>query len=147
MDEVRDLMRTRHYSYITERTYLAWIRPFIFHYGKRHPKELGPQAIGEYLTHLAVHRGVSPSTQNQALNALVLLLREILLIDTKDLEGIGGKPHRRIVAYLVHTLVRILTTDTNFRFASSVLVLKLASRSAITSQIAAHSIAEPRAIA
>lgn len=94
LDQTRDLLRTRHYSYATEKGYLAWIRRFILHFNKRHPKELGPAAIGQFLTHLAVDRTVSPATQNQALNALVFLYREVLEISIDDIPGIEWAQRR-----------------------------------------------------
>lgn len=88
LDRVRILLRTRHYSYVTEKTYIGWIRRFIHHYQKRHPLDLGPQAIGDYLSYLAIQRSVSAATQNQALNALVFLYREVLEVELEDIPGI-----------------------------------------------------------
>lgn len=77
----------RHYAYQTEVKYLHWMRQFIRFHGKRHPVTLSTNAVSDFLSHLAVNRYVSPSTQNQALNALVFLYREVLEIDTKELPG------------------------------------------------------------
>jgi len=55
-----------------------WIRRFILFHGKRHPNELGEADVGRFLTWLAVERNVAPSTQNQALNALVFLYRHVI---------------------------------------------------------------------
>lgn len=98
---VKEEMRKRHYSYVTEQSYLQWMKRFILHYGRRHPASLPSSAISNYLTHLAAERGVAPSTQNQALNALVFLYREILGIDTTDLPGIvWARPRERISVVL-----------------------------------------------
>jgi hypothetical protein len=70
---VRDLIRTRHYSYRTEEAYLYWIRQYILLHGKRHPAEMGPAEVSKFLMHLAVNREVGASTQNQALAALLFL--------------------------------------------------------------------------
>lgn len=94
LTEVRELLRTRHYSYVTEKGYVSWIRRFILHFDKQPPRALGPNAIGEYLTYLAVQRQVSSATQNQALNALVFLYREVLKIDLTDIPGIAWAKHR-----------------------------------------------------
>lgn len=67
LEEVRDLIRTRHYSYRTEEAYLYWIRQYILFHGKRHPAEMGPAEVSQFLTHLAVKREVAASTQNQVL--------------------------------------------------------------------------------
>jgi site-specific recombinase XerD len=77
LDRVRDAIRTRHYSRRTEEAYLSWMRRFIVFHGKRHPRDLGEAEVSAYLSHLAA-RGVSASTQNQALSA-VLFLYEVVL--------------------------------------------------------------------
>jgi site-specific recombinase XerD len=69
--------RLRHYSRCTEKAYVAWIRRFIVFHGKRHPRQLGAREVTGFLSSLAV-RGVSASTQNQALSA-ILFLCEIVL--------------------------------------------------------------------
>jgi len=66
-------MRVRHYSRRTEDAYIRWIKEFIVFHGKRHPSELGEQEVTEFLSHLAVKRKVSASTQTQALSALLFL--------------------------------------------------------------------------
>jgi len=78
LEQVREAIRVRHYSIRTEQAYVEWIRRFILFHGKRHPKDMTEQEVGQFLTDLAVHRHVAPSTQNQALNALVFLYREVL---------------------------------------------------------------------
>lgn len=80
MDEVRDVMRLHHYSIHTERTYCGWIARYIrFHKMKgRDDLADGEGKIEMFLTHLAVHANVAPSTQNQAMNALVFLYRKVL---------------------------------------------------------------------
>lgn len=77
-EKVRETLRLKHYSLRTEEAYLGWVRRFIrFHQG-RNPRELGEVAVREFLSHLAVREQVAASTQNQALNALVFLYREVL---------------------------------------------------------------------
>ena len=73
LDQVRNAIRTKHYSYSTEKTYIDWIKRYIFFHNKQHPKEMGEREISDFLTYLAVKRKVSSSTQNQALCALVFL--------------------------------------------------------------------------
>jgi len=97
LDQVRNLLRTRHYSYQTEKHYIAWIKRYIYFHDKQHPANLDPSAISQFLTHLAVSGKVAPATQNQALNALVFLYREVLGVNTKELPGIEwAKPRERI---------------------------------------------------
>ncbi len=78
LDQVRDAVRVRHYSYRTERAYVGWIRRFLLFHDKRHPAEMGADEIRHFLTALAVQRHVSASTQNQALAGLLFLYREVL---------------------------------------------------------------------
>ncbi len=89
LEQARDQMRTHHYSYRTEQTYLQWIKQFILFHGKRHPSLLGAEEIGNFLTHLAVKRTVSSSTQNQALAALLFLYKQVLHIDLPRLENVA----------------------------------------------------------
>jgi integron integrase len=81
LDQVRQLMQLRHYSLRTEEAYVGWIRRYILFHGKRHPRELGENEIAGFLSNLAVHARVAASTQNQALNALLFLYKEVLRRD------------------------------------------------------------------
>ena len=75
---VRMAIRARHYSPKTSRAYAQWVRRFVRYHGLRHPDELGVEEVNAFLTHLAVDRTVSASTQNQAASALIFLYREVL---------------------------------------------------------------------
>jgi integron integrase len=85
LDRVRAEIRTRHYSIRTEQAYIDWIKRFIIFNGKQHPKDLGAPEVKAFLEDLAVNRLVSASTQNQALNALVFLYKQVLGEDFGDL--------------------------------------------------------------
>lgn len=80
LDQVREVMRLHHYSIHTERTYIDWIKRFIHFHQMRSRDDLagGERKIETFLTDLAVNGKVSPSTQNQAMNALVFLYRQVL---------------------------------------------------------------------
>jgi integron integrase len=78
LDQLRDEIRRRHLSLRTEKTYLAWVRRFILHHGKRHPKDMGEPEIAAFLTHLSRDGRCSASTQNQALAAILFLYRWVL---------------------------------------------------------------------
>lgn len=78
LDQVRQMIRVKNYSYRTEQTYVAWIRRYILFHNKQHPKDMGEAEVAAYLTHLAVERDVAASTQNQALQAILFLYREVL---------------------------------------------------------------------
>ncbi len=77
LDQVRQAIRARHYSYRTEKAYIHWIRRFTTLYNTRHPAEMGEAEIGQFLSSLASNFRVSASTQNQALNALLFLYRKV----------------------------------------------------------------------
>lgn len=76
---MRQHLRTRHYSIRTEQAYIDWARKFILLHDKRHPQDMGAREVEAFLTHLAVDRQVSASTQNQAKVALVYGTRMRLL--------------------------------------------------------------------
>src|SRR5260221_7344114 len=73
MEVVRMRLRERRYSVRTEQAYVFWIRRFVQHHGRRHPKELGEPAVRDYLSHLATVDRVAASTHNQALAAPTFL--------------------------------------------------------------------------
>ena len=78
LDQVRSALRTKHYSLRTEEAYLYWIKRYIFFHNLRHPAEMNSPEIEMFLTHLAVSEHVAPSTQNQALAALLFLYHQVL---------------------------------------------------------------------
>ena len=88
LDQVRREARSRHLSPRTEEAYVAWIRRFILHHGKRHTTEMGEREVSDFLSNLATSRHVSPSTQNQALAALLFLYKEVLRRQLPWLEGV-----------------------------------------------------------
>ncbi len=80
MDQVRETLQYYHYARSTEKAYCQWILRYIYHYDKtRYPNEMGVREIERFLSHLASYEKVSAATQRQALNALVLLYRQVLL--------------------------------------------------------------------
>ncbi len=88
LEQVRTILRTRHYSLRTEEAYLGWIRRFILFHGKRHPQEMGEQEVALFLNHLANEGGVAAATQNQALNGLVFLYQVVLERKLGVVEGL-----------------------------------------------------------
>lgn len=79
MDQVREVLRYHHYAYRTEQTYCQWILRYVRFFGSNtHPRNLKARHVERFLSNLAVKREVSASTQNQALNAIVFLYREVL---------------------------------------------------------------------
>ena len=112
LDQVRSVLRVRHYSYRTERSYVSWIVNYIRFHNLKHPDSLPNSAITQYITHLAVNRNVSPSTQTQALCALVFLYREILNRDIGQLEGLSwSRKPRRLPTVLTKNEVQVILNE------------------------------------
>ncbi len=88
LDQVRELIRIRHYSIRTEQAYLQWIRRYIIFHGRRHPRQLGAPELTAFLSDLAIRGKVAASTQNQALNAILFLYRDVLKIALPWLEDV-----------------------------------------------------------
>ena len=80
LETVRDRIRARHLAYRTEKTYLHWIRRFLWFHELKDPRGLNAEEVGAFLTSLAVKSKVSASTQNQALAAVLFLYRDVLNI-------------------------------------------------------------------
>jgi integron integrase len=101
LDRMRTAIRMRHLSRQTERAYVQWAKRFILFHGKRHPREMGGPEIAEFLSHLAERGHVSPSTQNQALNGILFLYREVLRADVGPLpEVVRARRRRRLAVVL-----------------------------------------------
>ncbi|HFD87604.1 MAG TPA: integron integrase [Gammaproteobacteria bacterium] len=100
LQSVRDAIRVRHYSIRTEQAYIGWIRRFILFNNKRHPAEMGEQEVTRFLTSLAVDGNVAPSTQNQALNALVFLYKVVLERELQDVNAVRAKQPQKIPVVL-----------------------------------------------
>ncbi len=112
LDRVRTLMRTRHYSYETEKRYIYWIKQYIFYHNIRNPDEMGAAEVEEFLSHLAVEKNVSASTQNQALAALLLLYKQVLQIDLPWLEKLKpAKKSDRVPVVLTKEEVRMILAE------------------------------------
>jgi integron integrase len=96
MDVAREKMRTRHMAYRTEQAYLQWVRRYIAYHNRRHPRDLGGAEVEAFLTHLAVDRKVSASTQSQALQALLFLYRVVLGVELPWLDNVtrARRPRR-----------------------------------------------------
>ena len=101
LDRVRETLRRKHYSYRTEQAYVGWIKRFILFHDKRHPKDMGKPDIEAFLTHLAVHEQVAASTQNQALQAILFLYRQVLGREiTEPIHALRAKKPKRLPTVL-----------------------------------------------
>jgi integron integrase len=107
LDRVREAIRVRHYSRRTEEAYVGWVVRFVRFHGLRHPEQLGGSEIQAFLSHLATRRKVAASTQNQALNALVFLYRNVLGKPFPELDTlVRAKKPRRLPVVLTREEVR-----------------------------------------
>jgi integron integrase len=111
LDQVANACRVKHLAYRTEQSYVAWAKRYILFHNKRHPREMGPSEVRAFLTHLAVNRRVAASTQNQALNAIVFMYREVLRRDPGEFgEFEPAKRPKRLPTVLTREEVgRVLT--------------------------------------
>jgi hypothetical protein len=92
LDQVMQAMRVKHYARTTEECYVQWIRRYILFHNRRHPRDMGAAELELFLTNLAVEGHVSASTQNQALNAIVFLYRDVLNIELGRLDAVRAPP-------------------------------------------------------
>jgi len=100
LEELRAIIRYKHYSRSTEKLYINWVKRFILFNNKTHPKEMGEQEIRNFLNYLAVEKHVSASTQNQALNAILFLYKELIKKDIgyiKDIKRAKRKANLPVV--------------------------------------------------
>lgn len=84
LDQVKEVIRKKHYSYKTEDAYVNWVKRYILFHNKKHPVDMGEKEISAFISDLAVNGKVAASTQNQALNAIVFLYKQVLNIDLGD---------------------------------------------------------------
>ena len=109
MERVQHKIRFKQYSLRTERTYMEWIRRYILFHNKRHPDQMGASEVESFLTHLAVNKKVSASTQNLALSAILFLYREVLAIDLPWIDSFSrAKKPARLPVVLTRDEVRKL---------------------------------------
>jgi len=110
---LRGAIRLRHYSRQTEETYVQWYKPYVLFQKEaggvmRHPAEMGAAEVEAFLTHLAVNRDLSASSQNQALNALVFLYHEVLKVNLEGIKATRAKRNKRLPVVLTQGEVSAL---------------------------------------
>lgn len=112
LDRVRHAVRTLHYSRRTEIAYVRWVRQYILFHGKRHPADMGPEEVRQFLSHLAVQGNVRPGTQNQALCALLFLYRKVLNIKLGEIQDmVWAKAVPRLPVVFSHEEVRAVLAE------------------------------------
>lgn len=113
MKELQRLIRLKHYSYSTERTYLQWAERFFAYAlrgGHRNLSEMTSDDFRNFLSHLALKQKVAASTQNQAFNAILFVFRNVLHIEPENLsETVRAKRGARLpVVFSVDEVKRLL---------------------------------------
>jgi integron integrase len=105
LERLKGAIRARHFSPATERAYALWAKRFIERHGD--PEKLGERELGAFLTALATEGGVSASTQNQALNALLFLFKNVLGRELGLIDGVvRAKRPQRVPVVLAKAEVR-----------------------------------------
>jgi site-specific recombinase XerD len=103
LEQLRDTLRVKHYSYRTEQTYVDWTHRYVLFHDKRHPKDMGAPEIEAFLTYLAVELKVAASTQNQALCALLFLYRHVIRQEVGlSIDAVRAKKSRYLPTVLTH---------------------------------------------
>ena len=106
LDQVRQAIRLRNYSYRTEQSYIYWIKRYIFFNRKRHPAELGHVEVEAFLKHLVIEGNVASSTQNQALSALIFLYKHVLKQPLGHVDVMWAKKPKRLPVVLTKNEVQ-----------------------------------------
>ena len=109
-DQMREKIRLKNYSIRTEKAYVEWYERFVRFHQLTHPAKMGGREIEQFLTHLVVVRNVSPSTQNQALSALIFLYKEVLGIELAWFDNFqrAKKPENLPVVFTQNEVRRIM---------------------------------------
>lgn len=107
LDQGRNALRLKNYAYSTEPTYVDWIKRFIRFHNLRHPNTMNTPEITAFLTYLAVDQNVAPSTQNQALSALLFLYRNVLYIELQGhIDAARARKDKRLPVVLTKAEVQ-----------------------------------------
>jgi integron integrase len=111
LEQVRKEIRLRGYSIRTEKTYLLWIKRYILFHQKKHPAEMGPEQVKEFLSWMANQQHVAINTQKTALNALAFLYHKILKIELGELGFKQAKRPRRLPVVLTPAEVNTILSQ------------------------------------
>ena len=108
IEELRQVLRSKHYSRRTEQSYCNWVKRFLRFHKMRHPDKMGEAEINAFLSHLALRRKVSVSTQNQALSAILFLYKCVV---KKEIRNLGDVIRARRPKHLPVVMTRDEVTD------------------------------------
>jgi integron integrase len=109
LDQLREQIRLKHYSFKTEQSYVQWVKRYILFHNKRHPKDMGEEEITRFLSQLAIENEVSASTQNQALSAIIFLYRHVLNKNLGEFRNmVWAKRPKRLPVVLTRSEVKMI---------------------------------------
>jgi integron integrase len=112
LDKLANEIRIRNYSLRTEQEYSLWIRQYKSLHKLTHPQEIGEQEVTQFLNHLSIDRGVAPTTQNQALNALKFLYRHVLDNPLEEVSGIvRSKKQQKLPIVMTQSEIRVVLRE------------------------------------
>ena len=112
LDQLAQTIRIRNYSLRTEQAYCMWVRQYIRFHNMAHPREMGEVEFRKFLTNLSVDRGVSPNSQNQALNALNFLYRNVLNMPLDDVVGVvRSKKQQKLPVVMTQSEIRAILKE------------------------------------
>lgn len=111
LDQVRWVIRGKHYSIRTEKSYISWIKRFIYFHNKQHPRNLGKSHVMAFVNTMAARGHVAASTQNQALCAVLFLYREVLQNKLGWIDDIqwSKKPQRLPTVFTISEVQKVIT--------------------------------------
>jgi integron integrase len=107
-EQIRAKIRRKGLALNTEKSYVAWYKRFVHFHGVKHPATMGAGEVEQFLTDLAVRQNVASSTQNQALNALIFLYREVLEMDLQGINAVRAKKKKRLPIVLTKDEIKRL---------------------------------------
>ena len=109
LNEMRDVLRLKHYSYSTEQTYLDWCKRYYKYCSQENYDFRESASVKIYLTYLAVNRGVASATQNQAFNSILFMFKYVLKNELDDIKGtVRAKRKRNLPAVLSVDEIKLL---------------------------------------
>ncbi|MDF2182722.1 integron integrase [Neptuniibacter sp. CAU 1671] len=115
LNHIRQELRLRGYSMRTEKTYLQWIKRYIYFHRLTHPAQMGSVEVRAFLTWLANEQNVAVNTQKTALNALAFLYQKVLHIELGDLDFQHARQYRRLPVVLTPAEVGLILAQLDER--------------------------------
>ena len=106
MDQVKDVIRLKHYSFRTEQSYCHWIKAYIRYHKYQHPSKMAENEVTSFLTWLVVNREVAVNTQNLAFSAIMFLYKDVLQRPLKNVRAVRAKPSQKLPVVLNRDEIR-----------------------------------------